>query len=138
MQFISNSVEQTNELGLALSRVLKIPAMIGFVGELGAGKTQLVRAIIEGFGVEESVSSPTYVIEQQYKIDQGCVSHWDLYRLNSSDIFLELAELQLSNEAIVLVEWPSKGARVQEILDLSIKINFSSDCLLYTSPSPRD
>lgn len=127
MDFYSKSPEQTKELGKLLSKSFKIPGVIGFSGELGAGKTELVRAIISGFGVSDSVSSPTYVIEQQYEISGGYISHWDLYRLNSSDSFLEIAELQLSSQALVFIEWPSRVARVNELLDIKVQIDFESN-----------
>jgi len=122
MKLISNSPEETRQLGLTFAEALKIPAVVGFFGELGAGKTELVRSIIQGLGVVDSVSSPTYVIEQQYQMKQGYISHWDLYRLSSEEIYLEIAEIQLSAEALVFIEWPSKGLRVSELLDISVSI----------------
>jgi tRNA threonylcarbamoyladenosine biosynthesis protein TsaE len=71
--------------GKALGAVLPRPAIVTFAGDLGAGKTTLVRAICAGLGVSDlaAVTSPTFALIQEYAAPRGPVVHVDLYRLRS-------------------------------------------------------
>lgn len=98
--------------GRALGAVLPRPVVITLEGDLGAGKTTLVRAICAGIGVVaiEAVTSPTFSIIQQYDAPRGPVVHADLYRLRSD------AELQMlgwdelvETSPVLLVEWPDRA-----------------------------
>lgn len=107
--FESNSLEDTRKLGHALSKVLVPGTVVGLVGNLGAGKTQLVKAIAEGMGVDEdSVNSPTFVLIQEYA-GREKLYHIDCYRLKDEDEFLELGVDELfQGDGIVLIEWADK------------------------------
>ncbi len=98
--------------GKALGKVLPRPVVITLEGDLGAGKTTLVRAICEGVGVAEigSVTSPTFSLIQQYAAPNGTVVHADLYRLRS-DAELDLLGWDeiVSSASILLVEWPDRA-----------------------------
>jgi tRNA threonylcarbamoyladenosine biosynthesis protein TsaE len=81
-------------------------------GDLGAGKTTLVRAICSGYGVTEDVTSPTYAIVHKYASTKSPVYHLDLYRLESpKDLqnigFDEIVE----SVSLVLIEWPKVAER---------------------------
>lgn len=99
--------------------------VMALVGPLGAGKTQLVRAIAVGFGVDRrEVSSPTYVLVQQYPAPLR-VTHFDAYRLRDVREFEELGvEEYFAGEGICLVEWADRVVEVlpEEHLTVEIEI----------------
>lgn len=98
--------------GRALGAVLPRPVVITLEGDLGAGKTTLVRAICVGIGVAaiEAVTSPTFSIVQQYDAPGGPVVHADLYRLRSDAELVMLGWDELVEHArVLLVEWPDRA-----------------------------
>jgi tRNA threonylcarbamoyladenosine biosynthesis protein TsaE len=78
-----------------------------FVGEVGAGKTTLIKEVCHQLGVEDEVSSPTYSLVNEYRSDEGTIYHMDLYRLNSALEMYEAGIIEyLESGSICLVEWP--------------------------------
>lgn len=96
-------------VGAAAARVL--PCMITLSGDLGAGKTTLTRAIGEGFGVREAVTSPTFALVHEYvTADAHRLYHLDLYRLNGPHELANLGwESLLDAPALVIIEWPDRA-----------------------------
>ena len=110
--FETRSVRGTLGLGRRFAARLKPGDCVGLSGELGAGKTALVRGIAAGLGLadERLVSSPTFVLVREYPA-RPCVYHVDLYRL--SDPSAELAGLGLEEMlagGVVVVEWADRAA----------------------------
>jgi tRNA threonylcarbamoyl adenosine modification protein YjeE len=98
--------------GRAVGAVLPRPVVITLEGDLGAGKTTLVRALCVGIGVSaiEAVTSPTFSIIQQYDAPGGPVVHADLYRLRSDAELALLGWDELVDSApVLLVEWPDRA-----------------------------
>jgi len=102
----------TTQLGEAIGRVLAPGDLVLLSGDLGAGKTFLVRAIARGLGVEGRVTSPTFTLVQEYALAKGgALLHVDLYRVldTAAGIATEVSRLGLRERrgegAIVLVEW---------------------------------
>jgi tRNA threonylcarbamoyladenosine biosynthesis protein TsaE len=87
------------------------PLLVTFTGELGAGKTTLVRAILRGLGHTGPVPSPTYMLLEPYELAGWNIAHLDFYRLKSAD---ELENLGLrdwlAGRRLVLVEWPENAS----------------------------
>ncbi|MEC9373298.1 MAG: tRNA (adenosine(37)-N6)-threonylcarbamoyltransferase complex ATPase subunit type 1 TsaE, partial [Planctomycetota bacterium] len=81
------SEEETVALGARLGELLRAGDVVGLDGELGAGKTRLVRGIATGMGApREMVHSPTYVLMNEYPTERGCaLVHVDAYRLRGAD-----------------------------------------------------
>lgn len=110
----TKSTEQTVRLGEAIGRCCKAGDLIALQGELGAGKTQLVRGIAKGMGLNpRQVSSPTFVMVQEYEPeadnDVPILVHIDAYRISSPD---ELESIgwagngeELRENAVVAIEW---------------------------------
>lgn len=109
-------IKNENELaGVARELVsgLKGGENIGLIGDLGAGKTTLVRAMVGALGSVDRVKSPTFAIVNEYKIDSGelaenikMVRHMDLYRFESP-VELEALAFDHDEDVVTFVEWPN-------------------------------
>jgi tRNA threonylcarbamoyladenosine biosynthesis protein TsaE len=104
----------TRRLGAAIARVLEEGDLVILSGDLGAGKTFLVRAIARALGVDGPVTSPTFALVQEYAAPRAPLVHVDLYRLRGPDLAGEVARLGLRERrregALVLVEWGEDAA----------------------------
>jgi tRNA threonylcarbamoyladenosine biosynthesis protein TsaE len=112
---ISHSVHETESLGAELARTLRGGECVALYGDLGAGKTQFVRGIVQGLnGNAHAVSSPTFVLLNVYDSGRLKVFHLDAYRIGGADDFeaIGFAEL-LEQGGVVVVEW---AQRVEELL----------------------
>lgn len=116
--FSTASVEETVALGERIGRSLKGGELIVLRGDLGAGKTALVRGIALGAGSPDPVSSPTYVIQHVYS-GRIAIHHIDLYRLHHDEVSDLGIDDALASGASVVVEWGEKlpvlvgGGRVE-------------------------
>ena len=80
-----------------------------FYGEMGAGKTTLIKAIIKALGSNELVSSPTFSLVNEYHSDQGRIFHFDFYRIEDETEALDMGfEDYLNSDSWKLIEWPQK------------------------------
>lgn len=96
--------------GEALGRSLPPGSVVAFEGELGAGKTTFIRAIVRGLGVPTGATSPTYALVHRYAGARGPVFHLDCYRLKRPDEAADLDwETLLAEGDAVLVEWPERA-----------------------------
>ena len=84
--------------------------VVAFTGNLGAGKTTLIKALCRHFGVEESVSSPTFSLVNEYHSpERGTIYHFDWYRLEEEEEALDMGlEDYLASGNLCLMEWPEK------------------------------
>lgn len=105
------------------------PLTVGLSGDLGAGKTSFVRALLRGLGYAGSVPSPTYTLLEHYSLDDLTIVHLDLYRLAEPGEldFLGLRDWLDSAGVWVLVEWPEKGGPFAASLDLQIQLAITGD-----------
>ena len=108
--FASHSVEDTNRAGQEIAQQLDFPACVYLQASMGMGKTTLCKSIIESFGYQGVVTSPTYNLIQEYSVTGGTIYHMDLYRLQDPGEleYLGLADLW-SASSLFLVEWPERG-----------------------------
>jgi len=114
-EFTSRSEADTDRFGRRMAAVLGPGDVVALVGTLGAGKTRLVQAIAVAVGnAAESVTSPTFVLVNEYTRGRLPIYHFDVYRLRDDDEFLELGpEEYFDGPGVTLVEW---GDRVEHLL----------------------
>jgi tRNA threonylcarbamoyladenosine biosynthesis protein TsaE len=108
----TNGPEETEALGAELAGLLTDGDVVLIVGELGAGKTTLVRGAARALGVSAPVTSPTFSIGHRYQTESAMVCHLDLYRLGSlQQEDPELLADYLGAGRIAFVEWPKEDER---------------------------
>ena len=110
----THSAEQTTDLGRRLSAEIKQGTIVLLRGDLGAGKTTLVKGIAEGFqaALAEDVTSPTFTLIHEYRGPQATLYHIDLYRIDTQRELDTLAlDDLMSASSILLIEWGEKFER---------------------------
>ena len=111
MPIYLNDTEVTEQFGARLYKLLPEKCVIFLQGDLGAGKTTLVRGFLRAAGYNGTVKSPTYNIVEEYTIAQQAVFHFDLYRLSSPE---ELEWIGINDyfaqQSICFIEWPDLGS----------------------------
>jgi tRNA threonylcarbamoyladenosine biosynthesis protein TsaE len=108
------------EYGKKLGASLKAPSVLELLGDVGTGKTTLVRGIAKGLGIKEDVTSPSFTISKEYQGQKYRLVHYDFYRLGDPGIMSEdLAEAIADQNTITIIEW---GNTVQNILPNERKI----------------
>lgn len=113
------------DLAEMLKRAAKKRYVIYLEGELGAGKTTLVRGLLKGLGYNGKVKSPTFTIVEPYQIGKQVVYHFDLYRLNDPEELEYIgARDYFAASAIILIEWPGKAEKNLPEADLICRIVF--------------
>jgi tRNA threonylcarbamoyladenosine biosynthesis protein TsaE len=121
----TNSPEETVAFGRTLVESLKPPKLVLLRGDLGAGKTTLVKGIAAAFNAaeEEDVTSPTFTLIHEYRGPQATLYHIDLYRIDTPR---ELETLGLDDlrtkDSILLIEWGEKFARFIRERDVEISL----------------
>jgi tRNA threonylcarbamoyladenosine biosynthesis protein TsaE len=107
--FISHSPAATESLGEAWGRAAQSGLVIALSGDLGAGKTQLVRGLARGLGVAARVHSPTFTLVNEYGGGRLKLFHLDLYRLETAAQILSAGvEEFLSPDGVAVIEWAER------------------------------
>ena len=124
-RFMTHSEEETMELGRKLALQLHPPKLVLLRGDLGAGKTTLIKGIAEGFGAarQDNVTSPTFTLIHEYRSPKVTLYHIDLYRIDTER---ELETLGLDDlfaeDSVLLIEWGDKFERFNNERDVAIAI----------------
>jgi tRNA threonylcarbamoyladenosine biosynthesis protein TsaE len=128
--FTTNSPEETIALGRELASLLLPPKIVVLRGDLGAGKTTLVKGIAEGFqdASHDDVTSPTFTLIHEYRGPAATLYHIDLYRIDTQRELetLGLDDLMTDN-SVLLIEWGEKFPRFQRERDVEIAMERISE-----------
>ncbi len=122
MEVKSDSVDRTRELGALLGGKAPRGSVFVLVGDLGAGKTQFVKGVAHGAGVEDPrmVTSPTFVLQNRYE-GRVPVQHYDLYRVEGVEIDA-LGFSDFRESSISLVEWGDKVGNVGDHIRVEFRV----------------
>jgi len=129
-EITTDSAEETIALGRTLAEMLSPPKLVLLRGDLGAGKTTLVKGIAAGFEAaeEEDVTSPTFTLVHEYRGPRANLFHIDLYRV---DTLRDLETLGLDDlraeGSVLLIEWGEKFPRLQRERDVEISLERQSE-----------
>ena len=126
IELISNSSDETIEIGRKLGSLLKSGDVIAYKGTLAAGKTTLTKGIAKSLGIEEDVTSPTFTLLSEYE-GKIPLYHFDAYRLDDAQAFYDIAaEEFIYGDGVCAIEWtenvesaiPSDAIKIQiEIIE---------------------
>ena len=120
MEFITNSAQETEQVGQALGTRLLPGTVLAYEGDLGAGKTAFTRGLARGLGATEQVTSPTYTIVNEYLSGRIPLFHLDMYRLASADDLWDIGwEDYLERGGVCAVEW---SENVREAMEDAITV----------------
>jgi tRNA threonylcarbamoyladenosine biosynthesis protein TsaE len=130
--FISHNPAETESLGESWGRVAQRGRVIALSGELGAGKTQLVKGIARGLGITACVHSPTFTLVNEYGGGRLRLFHLDLYRLETPEqIAAAGLEEFLRSDGVTVIEWAEKMSndkcRVKNESWCGVKIEITSE-----------
>lgn len=131
IKVISNDVKTTMQIAKKYASTIKSPCVISLVGDLGAGKTTFSKGFAEGFGVKETVTSPTFTIMNEYNGSTMPLYHFDMYRLSSAEEaincgfeeYFDLSKLR----GVVLVEWAENVEGLLPSLHIEVKFTKIND-----------
>lgn len=111
--YISKSEQDTIRFAKEFATKLNRGDIVVLSGELGSGKTKFVQGILEYFGLEDEISSPTFTIVNEYSKDSINIYHFDVYRLLDIDEFYAMGGDEYFSNGISLIEW---GEMIESIL----------------------
>lgn len=115
LQKISDSFSLIDEKGLPteFSQLVEGKNVVTFIGQMGAGKTTLIKQICQSLGTEDVVNSPTFAIVNVYEYGKGEIYHFDCYRLKNIEEALDFgAEEYINSGELCLIEWPEVISRL--------------------------
>jgi tRNA threonylcarbamoyladenosine biosynthesis protein TsaE len=123
IHYLHNNAE-TEAFGAVLFSVLPDKCLVFLAGQLGAGKTSLVRGFLRAAGHQGAVKSPTFTLVEEYQLNQRCIFHFDLYRLTSAEELHWIGmDDYLAQSAICFIEWAERGAGFLPPADVIIQLH---------------
>ena len=128
LECFSRSAEQTRRFGMRLGAMLRPGDLVGFTGDLGAGKTTLISGIAQGWGTLDHVTSPTFVLVNEYERGDGAtLFHMDAYRIGSVWEAEELDFERMLQKGAMVIEWAERIAPILPNERLWINMKYVSE-----------
>lgn len=125
-EIVSNSLEETENIGINFSKTLKGNEVVALFGGLGAGKTSFVGGIAKGLSLSDEISSPTFSLVNEYTSGKFPVYHFDMYRVTNWENLYSTGFFDYLNSGVLIIEW---SENISEFLpDDAVKI-FIDRCL---------
>ncbi len=130
----------TEDVARHFARIISAPLVMGFSGEIGAGKTTFIRAMLRALGVSGAIKSPTYALVESYLIENLHIHHFDLYRIQDE------AELEyigfrdyFISPAICCIEWSERLQKGRDCMDIQLTLSLkgAGRALQVNATSPR-
>jgi len=119
---------QMRRFGARLIDACEHGGVITLSGDLGTGKTTLVRGALQARGVTSGVRSPTYTLVEYYPFADFAVAHFDLYRLGDPEELEYLGYRDyLNSQTLCLIEWPQRAAGYLHAVDLAIELDYDPE-----------
>lgn len=123
----------TLQMGEALAKAMPGGAVVFLLGELGAGKTTLMRGVLRGLGYQGKVKSPTYTLVEPYELPDRRLFHFDLYRLRVPSELDDFGmEEYIDGTSVCWIEWPEKGEGHLPPPDLICSLSYQGEGRLIT------
>ncbi len=115
--------QATHAFASALAACAFSPLILTFQGDLGAGKTTLIRGMLRALGLTGAIKSPTFSLVESYELDAYTLNHFDLYRL-SDDAELEALGFRdyLAPNTVCCIEWPSRAPGLKAYVDVAFEL----------------
>ena len=124
-KYISKSESDTIAFAKEFAKGLDKYDTIVLTGDLGSGKTKFTQGILEYFGLDDEISSPTFTIVNEYINDEIKIFHFDVYRLNNEDDFYDIGGDEYLGKGLSIIEW---GEKIKNALPpKTIYINFEKN-----------
>lgn len=124
-KYISNDTYETKKLSIFFAKYMNTGDILNINGELGAGKTVFVSGFATYFNIDSEVSSPTFTIVNEYNTKNNKIFHFDVYRIEDSDEFLDSIGTEYFQNGICIIEW---GNIIKDILPKNtVNIEISKD-----------
>lgn len=113
----------TNNMAERFAHIMSPPLVLGFTGEIGAGKTTFIRAMLRSLGIQGGIKSPTYALVESYMINDLHIHHFDLYRIQE-EVELEFLGFRdyITNEAVCCIEWPERAQYSLDCIDIHFNL----------------
>lgn len=124
---ITHSEADTIDLGKSFAQNLKKGSLLALYGDLGTGKTQFIKGICTGLGVQEDVTSPTFTLMNIYD-GREKIFHFDFYRLSSDSQIFDLGiDDFIFSDGICLIEWAEKAERFLPVNRIDVRFDYGED-----------
>ena len=130
---ISNSANETEQLGERVAKALKGKEVIALFGGLGMGKTAFTRGLARGFGIDEGVSSPTFALVNEYR-GSVTVYHFDMYRVQTWDDLYSTGFFDYIGNGVLVIEWSEniEGALPDDTVRVNIQRGTHDEQRIFT------
>ncbi len=130
---ISDSANETEQLGERVAKALKGKEVIALFGGLGMGKTAFTRGLARGFGIDEGVSSPTFALVNEYR-GSVTVYHFDMYRVQTWDDLYSTGFFDYIGNGVLVIEWSEniEGALPDDAVRVTIQRGTHDEQRIFT------